>query len=538
MGLSAVFALCVRSTARYLPGVLANLDALGRCYDRCAFVFVENDSEDDTRARLRAWTAQRPEAHLIELDGLDVAYPKRTDRLAACRNAYIDFIRNSPCASYDHLVMLDADEVNFGPIDLEGFVRGRDWLVQTGAAAVFANSLPFYYDIYALRHPQWCPRNMLKEVNWRPDGSDLGVARQRFVYDRQIPIPTTAEPVEVRSAFGGLAIYRMADALAGARYVGLNKHGAQVCEHVSFNRALVRAGKRLFILPWMTVGWDRAALAAQERSALSIHQGGRECRIVASPNHRLNEAQQLYVRRLPALAALVSQAAPAGVAIEVGADVGQAVAACRLEGAGLRFVAVEASLSRFKYLLTNCRQSPDLFDGVNPVWSYVGRQKNDEAPPPLGAGWSVTTGTEPPAYARAPCSTVEGIFRSAASDTGDLSLLRLRTRGFDHEILADELPFLSTAAPVVWARARAPGVEEKAAWARLLAEAAGVWPHVLAFDSLGSPLLAGGTADRRRALLDLIGDGRMDDVEVALFPERFAEVFEAFRALLPDLAEG
>jgi hypothetical protein len=256
MGLSAVFALCARSTERYLPAVLANLDRLSACYERRAFVLVENDSTDQTKNLLRRWISTRDDAVLIELDGLDERLPRRTERLAACRNAYVEFVAASPYAGYDHLVVLDADNVNAGPIDVARFVRARDWLNDQGAAAVFANARAAYYDIWALRHPTWCPDDFLAEVRRERERLGKDQAMQRFCYDRQVQIPETDPPIEVDSAFGGLGLYRLADTLA-ARYVGLSGDGHETCEHVAFNLDIARRGGRFYILPWFMVGGAR-----------------------------------------------------------------------------------------------------------------------------------------------------------------------------------------------------------------------------------------------------------------------------------------
>lgn len=252
MPMSAVFAMCARSTARTLPKVLKNVEAMARLYEHKAFVFVENDSTDDSKALLKAWCAARPDATLIDIDGLEAAIPARTERLAACRNAYLDFIKASPFADHRQLIVLDADEINEFPIDLEAFRRGRNWLAEHREGAVFANPLPRYYDIWALRHAEWCPRDYLEDIEEAAGRIGKSAARRRFIYDRQVQIPTTAEPIRVDSAFGGLAVYRMTSAL-DARYDGLDR-GRQTCEHVAFNHGVGRYGRRLFILPWMTIG--------------------------------------------------------------------------------------------------------------------------------------------------------------------------------------------------------------------------------------------------------------------------------------------
>ena len=228
MGLSAVFALCARSTERTLPKIVGNLERLSEVYDQSAFILVEGDSTDDSKAFLKTWAAGRPRATVIDTDGFDARFPLRSDRLAACRNAYMDHIRSSELAGYDHLILLDADKVNHGRIDLAQFVRGRTWLIENDAAAVFANSQPVYYDIWALRHPRWCPEDIFAEIAREKARIGKSAAEQFYSYERKIPIAETAEPIDVQSAFGGLAIYRLSDALA-ARYVGLTDEGQEVC---------------------------------------------------------------------------------------------------------------------------------------------------------------------------------------------------------------------------------------------------------------------------------------------------------------------
>ena len=66
-------------------------------------------------------------------------------------------------------------------------------------------------------------------------------AKFREVFARQIEIPAALPPIAVRSAFGGLGIYRLSAALA-ARYCGLDDAGREVSEHVAFNEAIARSG--------------------------------------------------------------------------------------------------------------------------------------------------------------------------------------------------------------------------------------------------------------------------------------------------------
>ena len=244
---SIVFAGCARDCARFLPGVLGNLERFARAASRSAFVFAENGSRYSTRAGLQSWLGARADAHLLHPDGAAIRSPERTVRIAAARNACLAEIESGALRGFDLLVMLDFDEVNEAPIPLDAFRAALDFLEEkSGNAAVFACSAPLYYDVWALRHSDWCPVDVWQEVTSSHEGS-YAARVERFVHARQRGIAADAPPIPVLSAFGGLGIYRLG-ATRGLRYSGLDDAGRACCEHVAFNEAVARAGA-LHIFP-------------------------------------------------------------------------------------------------------------------------------------------------------------------------------------------------------------------------------------------------------------------------------------------------
>jgi hypothetical protein len=68
-------------------------------------------------------------------------------------------------------------------------------------------------------------------------------------------IPKETPNIEVESAFGGFAIYRM-KSLGKARYSGSNQLGMPICEHVPFHQELRKAGRKIIIDPSLiNAGW-------------------------------------------------------------------------------------------------------------------------------------------------------------------------------------------------------------------------------------------------------------------------------------------
>ena len=76
----------------------------------------------------------------------------------------------------------------------------------------------------------------------------LGLAKILYVYRRQFSIPADARPIRVRSAFGGLGVYKMSKIL-DCRYDGLDSDGRELCEHVPFNQKICDHGGELYIYP-------------------------------------------------------------------------------------------------------------------------------------------------------------------------------------------------------------------------------------------------------------------------------------------------
>jgi glycosyltransferase involved in cell wall biosynthesis len=262
----AVFAGCARDCAAHLPAVLRNIERMAGLFAESFFVFVENDSRDNTKALLSAWGADKPNFFFIPMDGLHQAEPVRTRRLEFARNVYTQLIRSSDLARFDYVVMLDLDEVNAEELDLDAFRRALRFLQETpDAAAAFANQRGTYYDMWALRHREVCPADVWEEVYdhaMRKEVTDERAYRETFA-KRIFSLAEDGDPMEVDSAFGGLGIYRMKYVINNPNpYLGHKvkavDRGAtlqfsrwQTCEHVHFNRGIRSLGGRLFVLPWL-----------------------------------------------------------------------------------------------------------------------------------------------------------------------------------------------------------------------------------------------------------------------------------------------
>ena len=202
-----------------------------------AFV-VENDSTDGTKDVLERW-AMDDQLHVItqtsnngrpHLHGFEAA---RTVAMADYRNRCRELVRQHyPEADYVLVVDLDA----WGGWSIHGVMNGIGWHSKMPQAACMASTSLFkhpgtlidgkapwaHYDNWAYRWLGWTPRLGPWFTFWLP--------------------PPGASPIEVNSAFGGLAIYKTQPYLE-AEYSG------EDCEHVPFHRRMKEKGWSIHLNP-------------------------------------------------------------------------------------------------------------------------------------------------------------------------------------------------------------------------------------------------------------------------------------------------
>ncbi len=240
----------VRNGGEAFVKTLRVIEALKPHLDDWATVLVTNDNTDGTDAVIAAWAQASPKHSVICLDGFAASWPDRIDRLAVARNYYLAHLKAQPTGRFRQVLVMDLDGPNeaIKPAELVGVINSLtfEW------DGLFANQLRGYYDLYPLRHDRWCPTDCWEEVRKAtrsPFKSQRGrAARETFVYGRQYAIPPTVPPFRVRSAFGGLGLYR-ADALHNCWYGSRLSDGTKVCDHVMVNEEVDRRGGKLFIVP-------------------------------------------------------------------------------------------------------------------------------------------------------------------------------------------------------------------------------------------------------------------------------------------------
>jgi hypothetical protein len=209
---------------------------------------VESDSSDNTLKKLEELQSFIKNFSYISVNNLRYEYPRRTDRIALCRNIIIDTVSSkAQFLDIDYIAMADLDGMN-SLVNIEKIAQC--WKVDEPWDVITANQLGEYYDIWALSHPYWNPMDCWEQKRQLEDIFGEDAAQDIAVKCKQSRIDPKADLIEVNSAFGGLGIYTREAFLAG-RYAGTDDQagGIDVADHIPFHRALRKKGYRIFINP-------------------------------------------------------------------------------------------------------------------------------------------------------------------------------------------------------------------------------------------------------------------------------------------------
>ncbi|MBV8604170.1 MAG: glycosyltransferase family 2 protein [Pelomonas sp.] len=241
-----VFVGCARQCGAATDATLARVAALGALFADWRLLVFENDSTDDTAARIRRFAATQP-VELIQEPGLKELLSERTARLAYGRNRLLE---RALALAPDYVCVVDIDGLVTPEHPSEGAFLSS-FALEPCWDAVFPVNAGIYYDVWALRHPVLCPHDYMTLGTVMDAALGQPLAVHFAASYAQIDLRHLQSWLPVDSAFGGMGVYKAA-ALAGARYIGLAE-GREVCEHVPLHAQLRARGAALYINPQFVV---------------------------------------------------------------------------------------------------------------------------------------------------------------------------------------------------------------------------------------------------------------------------------------------
>ena len=236
----------LRNCSRTIVNEVRRLNKVFDSANSVSWLLVESDSVDATNESLILLKSEIPNFDFICLGQLIKEYPERERRIAFCRDAYVKEIRKRPEYSIiDYVVVVDLDGM-CSQLTKEGVESCWN---KKGWTACFANQPGGYYDLWALRHNNWCPNDPFETYrDLIKSGVDAAKAYKTSVIDKLLKIKPESEWIQLESAFGGLAIYKF-EAFKWADYSKDGEYPPNICEHTTFNQKLREKDFELYINP-------------------------------------------------------------------------------------------------------------------------------------------------------------------------------------------------------------------------------------------------------------------------------------------------
>lgn len=221
---SVAFVAICRNAMPWLPRTLALVERTAALFRESTVFIYENDSKDGTKEVLAEWADG--ETRYVSLNGNGRPHlnhtiaPVRTHALAEYRSVCQRFVGEYIGQTPDYVIVFDTDPWGGWSVDGVANSIGQmdydDTLYGLASYSWAATSQPLaiHYDAFAARLNCWQRRDQNWFHLWHP--------------------AVGSPPVEFRSAFGQLAVYR------GYRYLQ-GRYGGDDCEHVTFHRSIEEA---------------------------------------------------------------------------------------------------------------------------------------------------------------------------------------------------------------------------------------------------------------------------------------------------------
>lgn len=201
---------------------------------------IESDSTDGSKEYFSNLKQSNGLDFLKEIDNLENTEKSRISRLAICRNEALKYIKTHYKKDLIYIPM-DFDIDLFKLTKPEDFNLLINYFVnQSHIDCMFPFSLPFYYDIFALRSKNWVEKNNIYKSKLLKERFKIGSVFFNYflVFRKQLSINSFNKSlIPVESAFGGMGMYKInQDLIKKIKYRTSKKCVSFVSEHVFFNK--------------------------------------------------------------------------------------------------------------------------------------------------------------------------------------------------------------------------------------------------------------------------------------------------------------
>ena len=205
----------------------------------CHAIFIDSDSTDGTKNILNKYSTNNNSFTYINFDFHDAKSNNRIENILNSRNACLDQIRNKINDENIIYIPLDLD------IDLFKFITNnfldsliRESINKNTLHGKFPFSIPYYYDIFALRAKKWINYNSQFWVTRLKKNLKIGSFFYNYflIFRHQVELTKFKQKkLKINSAFGGMGIYNLQNQINNMIYELDEKYPKDISEHVLFN---------------------------------------------------------------------------------------------------------------------------------------------------------------------------------------------------------------------------------------------------------------------------------------------------------------
>lgn len=219
-----------------LKNNIENLMKLNDLLDgNCKIIIVDSDSKDGTKEYFRNYQKKNRNFLFIEEDNLDYKFQNRIQKLTYCRNVGLNAINKKNSIIY---IPMDMDIDLFSIFDILDFHKlVLNFSEDAEIEGMFPISIPYYYDIFALRKVGWVKNNAVLEAHKLKQKFKIGsfFFNYYFVFRKQNSSKYfTNKLTKVDSAFGGIGMYKLQKGV-DYKYSVNETNSNFYSEHISFN---------------------------------------------------------------------------------------------------------------------------------------------------------------------------------------------------------------------------------------------------------------------------------------------------------------
>ena len=239
---SAILVGIVRNCEKTILDELVFFREILNKFKQLEIYLVESDSTDASLSILGRAKQKFTNFNYTSLGNLENRFEIRTERLAYCRNTYLEYIQSRK-GFFDYVIVADMDNVNKKLSKCSfysSFEDAPNWDCCT------ANQSKLYYDLYALRSESLLIGDVWLEAIKLSNILSNYYSHHIYPFSRMLKIDENIGFIEVASAFGGLAIYK-AESIQDMRYSFKDNQGNINCEHVFMHSQMRLKGKKIFI---------------------------------------------------------------------------------------------------------------------------------------------------------------------------------------------------------------------------------------------------------------------------------------------------